>query len=68
MIKLTVEETNLLSIYKEDSKRGLIEHIAAALPYMDEDLRELATRTVLKIENMSEAEYTALAVFAADEV
>ena len=40
MIRLTVEETNLLSIYNEDGKRGLTENINAALPFMDEDMRE----------------------------
>ena len=39
MIRLTVEETNLLSIYNEDGKRGLTENINAALPFMDEDMR-----------------------------
>ena len=32
MIRLTVEETNLLSIYNEGGKRGLMENINAALP------------------------------------
>ena len=35
MTKLTVEETNLLSIYNEGGKRALIENVNAALPYMD---------------------------------
>ena len=33
MIRLTVEETNLLSIYNEGGKRALIENVNAALPY-----------------------------------
>lgn len=37
MIRLTVEETNLLSIYNEGGKRALIENVNAALPYMDAD-------------------------------
>ncbi len=48
MIRLTVEETNLLSIYNEDGKHGLTENINAALPFMDEDMRELAKRTLRK--------------------
>ena len=36
MIRLTVEETNLLSIYNEGGKRALIENVNAALPYMTE--------------------------------
>ncbi len=63
MIRLTVEETNLLSIYNEDGKRGLTENINAALPFMDEDMRELA-----KIAPLTENEYAELAIFAADEV
>lgn len=68
MIKLTVEETNLLSIYNEDGKRGVVENMTAALPFMDEDMRGLAQRTLAKIAPLSESEYAKLAVFAADEV
>ena len=66
MIRLTVEETNLLSIYNEGGKRGLMENINAALPFMDEDMR--AKRTLAKIAPLTENEYTELAIFAADEV
>lgn len=68
MIRLTVEETNLLSIYNEGGKRGLVENMNAALPFMDEDMRELTTRTLAKIAPLSESEYAELAIFAADEV
>ena len=50
MIRLTVEETNLLSIYNEGGKRALIENVNAALPYMDADMRELAKRTLSKVD------------------
>ena len=60
MIRLTVEETNLLSIYNEDGKRGLTENINAALPFMDEDMRELAKRTLAKIAPLTENEYAEL--------
>ena len=68
MNTFTVEETNLLSIYKADSKRALLENINAALPFMDEAMRELATRSMRKIDALTEAEYAALAIFPADEV
>lgn len=68
MIRLTVEETNLLSIYAGSSKREFIEHITAALPYMETDMRELATRTIVKIDALTEDEYAELPVYAADEV
>ena len=68
MNRFTVEETNLLSIYSEGGKRGLIENVNAALPYMDADMRELATHALAKVDALSEAEYAQLAVSAAAEV
>lgn len=68
MNTFTVEETNLLSIYKSDSKRALLENINAALPFMDEDMRELAKRPLSKVDALTEAEYRELAVYPADEV
>lgn len=67
MIKLTVEEENLLSIYKTGSKRELIENVNAALPFMDGDMQELAVRALRKIDALTEAEYAELAVFAAED-
>ena len=68
MNRLTVEETNLLSIYHEGSKAQLVENMTAALPFMDEDMRELAKRTLSKVSALTEAEYRELAVYPADEV
>ena len=68
MIRLTVEETNLLSIYNEGGKRGLTKNINAALPFMDEDMRPFAERSLQKISPLTENEYAELAIFAADEV
>ena len=68
MIRLSVEETNLLSIYADENKQALLENINAALPYMDADMRELAQRTLAKVDALTEKEYTELAVYAADEV
>lgn len=68
MIRFTVEETNLLSIYNEGGKQTVIENINAALTYMDANMRELAAHTLEKIAPLSEAEYAELAVYAADEV
>lgn len=67
-IKLTVEEENLLSIYKEGSKRELIKNVNAALPFMDGDMRELAVRALQKIDALTEAEYAGLSFFAAEDV
>ena len=67
MNRFTVEETNLLSIYHEGSKAQLIENMTAALPYMDAGLRELAERTISKVDALTDEEYAGLAVYAADE-
>ncbi len=63
----TVEETNLLSIYHEGGKVQLMENMTAALPYMDADMRELAGRTLSKVDALTEKEYAELALYAADE-
>ena len=68
MRNFTIEEINLLSIYDEDGTQGFAGNINAALPYMDEDMRELAKRTLSKVEALSEEEYAGLAALAADEV
>ena len=68
MNRFTVEETNLLSIYNEGGKREAMENINAALPYMDADMRELAKRTLSKVDALTEEEFAELAIYAAEEV
>ena len=68
MTQFTVEETNLLSIYHEGSLEQLRENMNAALPYMDADMRELAKRTLSKVDALTEAEFAELPIYAADEV
>lgn len=65
---LTVEETNLLSIYMTDSREGLILSMNAALPFMEGETRDFAARTLEKVLHMTEAEFAGLAVYPADEV
>lgn len=65
----TVEQTNLISIYKEDgiSKQDLIKNINIALPFMDKDIKELANKVLEQIETMTEEEYAGFNVYPADE-
>ena len=67
MTQFTVEEMNLLSIYHEGSREQLRENMNTALPYMDADMREIAKRTLSKVDALTETEYAELAVYAADE-
>ena len=46
----------------------MIENVNAALPYMDADMRELAKRTLAKVDALTEAEFAELPIYAADEV
>lgn len=68
MNRFTVEEMNLLHIYHDSSRQELVGNINAALPFMEPDMRELAARTLAKIDTLTVAEYAELAVYAADEV
>ena len=56
------------NIYNEGGKRALIENVNATLPYMDADMRELAKRTLSKVDALTEAEFAELPIYAADEV
>ena len=46
----------------------MIENVNAALPYMDADMRELAKRTLSKVDALTEEEFAELAIYAAEEV
>ena len=68
MNPFTVEEMNLLSIYRGETKEEVTEKIAFALSFMDPDMRELAKRTLSKVDALTEAEFAELPIYAADEV
>ncbi len=68
MNPFTVEEMNLLSIYRSESKEEITEKIAFALSFMDSDMRELAKRTVKKVNSLSDEEFASLSIDPADEI
>ncbi len=59
MGRFTVEETNLICIYIADTRTELIDEMAGALPFMDEEMRALADHTIDKLRAMSDAEFSA---------
>lgn len=65
--RFTVEETNLISIYIYEDRASLIAEMSNALPYMDEDMRDLANRTLEKLRTMTDEEFAELDIYAADE-
>ena len=44
--RFTIEEENIVAIYAEDSRETTLENILAAMPYMDEDMCQLAAAAV----------------------
>lgn len=68
MNPFTVEEMNLLSIYRGESKEEVTEKIAFARSFMDKDMRELAKRTVKKVNSLSDEEFATLSIDPADEI
>ena len=64
--RFTVEETNLVSIYIYEARESLIEEMSDALPYMDEDMRDLADRTLEKLRAITDEELPSLTCAPAD--
>lgn len=67
MNTFTVEETNLLSIYKTDDKWEMLTNMAAALPFMGEGMRTFAERTMRKLDALTEMEFAALSLELVEE-
>ena len=65
--RFTVEELNLIRIYIYENRASLIEKMSDALSYMDEDMRDLADRTLEKLRTMTDEEFAELDVYAADD-
>ena len=63
----TVEETNLISIYKADTRTATLMEIAAALPDMDGDMRAIANSAARKLAALTAPEFAAFS-FAPDDV
>ena len=69
ILDFTVEEINLIAIYRVDgdSRAEVTARIAAALPDMDGDMREIAESATRKLNAMSAEEYAAATFDPADD-
>ena len=63
----TVEDINLIAIYKADTRAVTLARIAAALPDMDGDMRIIAESASRKLTALTEPEFSALSFALADE-
>ena len=57
-IRFTIEEENLIAIYAEDSRERTIDNINSAMPYMDEDMSQLAAAAVNKLQAMTDSAFS----------
>lgn len=57
-IRFTTPEENLICIYHEDDRNSVIENICEAVPYMDDDMKQLAAVVIGKLQGMSDAEFS----------
>ena len=65
--RFTIEEENLIAIYAEDSRERTIDNINSAMPYMDEDMRQLAAAAVNKLQAMTDSEFSEREFILTDE-
>ena len=63
----TVEEINLIAIYLCDTRAATVTEIAAALPDMDEDIREIAESASRKLDELTVPEFMSLSFAPADD-
>ena len=67
IMDFTVEDINLIAIYKAETMEKTLARIAAALPDMDGDMRAIAEGASRKLAGLTEPEYSALSFAPAEE-
>ena len=67
LFTFTVEETNLIAIYKASAKGKTLARITDALPLMDDEMRAIAEGASRKLSALTEPEFALLPFIPADE-
>lgn len=67
MDKFTFEEINLICCFKGSTRAGTVADMTAALPYMEQDMQELARQTARKLNELTEEKF-AETVFELDDI
>ena len=68
IMDMTVEETNLIAIYKADTIPATLARIAAVIPDLDEEMRSIARHGAAKLSALTEAQFSALSFAPADDI
>jgi len=66
-LDFTVEEVNMIAIYKADTKTATMKQIAAAFPFMDTDMRAIVEGASRKLAMLTETEFAEIAFTPADD-
>lgn len=67
ILKFTVEEINLIAIYKADTKIDTMVNIMDAYPYMMREMQEIATGAAQNLSTLSEDEFAGIVFAPADD-
>ena len=66
-IKFTVEESNLISIFEDKNREKVIQNIRDVREHLnDEEMLELVSRVLAKLESMSDEKFAELEFVAVD--
>jgi len=57
ILEFTVEEINLIAIYKANTIEATIDKIIAAFPYMQTEIQEIAATAARRLRKMTEEEF-----------
>lgn len=67
MDRFTVEEMNLMCVFEEQERLGMIAAIKTAISYIrDTDMAEIAGQVLEKLETMSDEQFDQIALVAAE--
>lgn len=63
----SVEESNLICVYKSERRETLIKDIQQSIPYLnDKEMIELSNRVLAKLEKITDDEFSEFAFEAAE--
>ena len=66
-IKFTVEESNLISIFDDKSRKAVIQSILEVKKYLDDtEMLEVVSRVLEKLDSMSDEGFEAMEFVAAE--